>query len=124
MAIAQLGGAYSYDTLQASAAKTATANGAVFYGPGGVKQWLVQVACTAVSGTNPTLDVKLQHTIDGGTNWNDITGGAFTQLTATGVQLLNITGPWSDACRIVYTIGGTATPTFTFSVKSFARAGY
>ena len=123
MAIAQLGGAYSYDTLQASAAKTATATGAVFYGPGGVKTWLVQLACTAASGTTPTLDVKLQYTVDGGTNWNDITGGSFTQLTGTGQQVISVTGPWADACRIVYTIAGT-TPSFTFSVKSFARAGY
>jgi len=122
MAIAAIGGSFSSDTLQASAAKTATANGAVFYGLGGVRTWLVQLACTVASGTNPTLDVKLQYTIDGGTNWNDITGGSFTQLTGTGNQIINVTGPWADACRIVYTIGGTNTPSFTFSVKSFARA--
>lgn len=122
MAIAAIGGSFSTDTLQASGAKTSSANGAVFYGTGGVRTWLVQLACTAASGTNPTLDVKLQYTIDGGTNWNDITGGSFTQLITTGNQIINVTGPWADACRIVYTIGGTNTPSFTFSVKSFARA--
>lgn len=125
MAIAAVGGSFSSDTLQASGAKTSSANGTVFYGLGGVRTLLLQLAVTAASGTgSPTLDVKLQKTIDGGTNWTDVTGGSFTQVASGAAPIAEtivVTGPWTDACRIVYTIAGT-NPSFTFSVKSFARA--
>ena len=125
MAIAGIGVAHSTDTILASGAKTATANGTAFNGLGGVKTLLLQLAVTAASGTgSPTLDVKLQKTIDGGTNWTDVTGGAFAQVasgSAPVAETIVVTGPWTDTCRLVYTIAGT-NPSFTFSVKSFARA--
>ncbi len=125
MAIAAVGGSFSSDTLQASGAKIVSANGAVQYGLGGVRTLVVQLAVTAASGTDsPTLDVKLQKTIDGGTNYTDIAGGAFAQVASASApvaETITVTGPWTDAFRIVYTIAGT-NPSFTFSVKSFARA--
>ena len=124
MAIAAVGGSFSSDTLLASGAKTSTANGTVFYGLGGVRTLLLQLAVTAASGTgSPTLDVKLQKTIDGGTNWTDVAGGAFTQVAsgaAPVAETITVTGPWTDDCRFVWTIAGT-NPSFTFSIKSFAR---
>ena len=125
MAIAAIGVSHSTDTLLASGARTSSANGTVFYGMGGVKTLVVQLAVTAASGTaSPTLDVKLQKSIDGGTNWTDIAGGAFAQVASASApvaETINVTGPWTDQTRIVYTIAGT-NPSFTFSVKSFARS--
>ena len=65
----------------------------------------------AVSGTSPTLDMKLQDSADG-SSWAD-TGVAFPQCTATGYvrqrEWTTKAGrPW---VRAVSTVGGT-TPSF------------
>ncbi len=69
------------------------------------------ISCTAVSGTNPTLDVDIVAEING----VDVILDSLTQLTAAGQETVAIA-----ACprlvKIDYTIGGTDTPTFTFSV--------
>jgi hypothetical protein len=70
---------------------------------------------TAVSGTNPTLDLILQTTADG-TNY--YTAGTFAQQTTTQTGLARVFGPLGDTSRWSWTIGGTATPTFTFRVNS------
>jgi hypothetical protein len=36
----------------------------------------------AVSGSAPTLDVKIQESADGSTGWADVSGKTFTQVTA------------------------------------------
>jgi hypothetical protein len=68
----------------------------------------------AVTGTTPTLAGKIQDSADGSTDWQDVTGAAFTQVTAANkveAIALNV-----DSCRryirYVGTIGGT-TPNFT-----------
>lgn len=87
---------------------------------------------TAASGTNPTLDVKLQELLftndTSSTVWIDITGAAFAQQTSTATLDLAIyPGITSTAnrrvsdvlpktWRVVATIGGTSTPTFTYSL--------
>lgn len=125
MALSGIGVAHSTDTILASGARIVTANGTAFNGLGGVKTLVLQLAVTAASGTgSPTLDVKLQKTIDGGTNWTDVAGGAFTQVASASApvaETITVTGVWTDTCRLVWTIEGT-NPSFTFSVKSFARA--
>ena len=82
---------------------------------------LIPVVAGTVSGTNPTLDVKLQDSADGVT-YADM-GISFPQITASNaaatLSLSEITGrravytqtgrPW---VREFHTIGGTATPTF------------
>jgi hypothetical protein len=71
---------------------------------------------TAVSGTNPTLDVILQTSPDSGTTWQTV--GAYAQQTTTVASVPKIFGPLGDSSRWSWTIGGTATPTFTFSIAS------
>lgn len=82
---------------------------------------------TAVAGTAPTLDVKVQLKDPASGKYVDLTDAAFAQKTATGTDVLIIypgvatlankrisaliTGMW----RLVATIAGTA-PSFTFSV--------
>ena len=71
-----------------------------------------QLNVTAASGTAPTLNVLIEDSLDG-TNFNTI--GTFTQRTAAGREVINITVPFSENLRVSWTIGGT-TPSFTFSV--------
>lgn len=72
------------------------------------------VIVTAVSGTNPTLDVVVQESDDSGTNWYDIY--QFPRITATGQYrspLIPLTG---NRIRYVRTVGGTS-PSFTMSLN-------
>jgi hypothetical protein len=52
---------------------------------------------TTPTGTTPTLDLKLQHSPDG-TNWDDLDGSAFTQITTATTESVSVPGPGtSDA---------------------------
>lgn len=99
--------------LHASANETANGNSAALGNFSMVQTMRLQLAVTAGSGTTPTLDVVIEDTIDG-TNWNLV--GTFTQMNATGTQMLNIITPTCATLRCRWTIGGTAGPNFTFSV--------
>lgn len=100
---------------------TATAAGTgKYYGERRTVQMIALVGGT-VTGTNPTLDVKLQDSADGVT-YADM-GVSFTQITASSavatLSLSELTNrrvfitqtgrPW---VRCHKTIGGTASPTF------------
>jgi hypothetical protein len=70
-------------------------------------------------GTLPTLNVKLQHCATVSGTYADITGAVFTEVTDAAALLEAITVNVSDLhgfVRALGTIGGTATPTFAFSV--------
>lgn len=101
--------------VEASSAKTATGNsaaGIAITDPGSQIALLVNVS--AVSGTTPTLDLKVQWSHDNAT-WADAdVGDAFAQITAAKVtvKLFPRRGPYF---RLFWTIGGT-TPSFTFGV--------
>ena len=104
-------------TIAPSAARTVTGSAAALPGSGGLATLRAQLDVTAASGTTPTLDVVLEDTIDG-TNYNTI--ATFTQLTAAGRLVVNVTTPFSDTLRARWTIGGT-TPSFTFSVLAWGE---
>lgn len=72
------------------------------------------ISVTAVSGTNPTLDVIIQDSPDG-TLWYTLT--TFTQATAATTEVKRVTqiGRYVRANMIV---GGTASPTVTFSLQA------
>lgn len=97
----------------ASAARTATANGTAF-STADVDEITATLAVTAASGTDETLDVILQTTADG-TNY--YTAGSFTQATGTTTEAKVFTGLGSLS-RWRWTIGGTDTPSFTFSITA------
>lgn len=113
-------------TIFASAARTATANSTdqVNYNARGI---LLILDITAVSGTTPTLDVKVQYKDPVSAAYVDIPSAAFAQKTATGTDSLllypgitstanrQILTVLSRTWRAVATIGGT-TPSFTFSL--------
>lgn len=76
----------------------------------------LDLAVTAVSGTDPTLDVTLEHSKDG-TTW--VTLGTFAQKTAISAEH-KVFGPVDRYVRAIFDIGGTATPTFTKTLTGFA----
>lgn len=70
-----------------------------------------------VTGTNPTWDVKIQESDSSGSGYADITGAAFTQVTATGAGAVEIHFRATKRyVRASATIGGTSTPTFPCAV--------
>lgn len=81
------------------------------------KELIVTLDVTVVSGTTPTLDVKLQHSPDG-SKWSDL-GTAFAQKIAAGREVKAFT-QFHKFVKVVYTIAGT-TPSFTFSVEATAK---
>lgn len=73
-----------------------------------------QVIVTAVSGTNPTMDIRIEESEDGGTNWHTVYD--FGRITAAGIYrgpFLPVSG---NRVRYVQTIGGT-TPSFTRAIQ-------
>lgn len=80
---------------------------------------LAVLNASAGTGTNPTLDVKLQHSDDNST-FADVTGATFTQVTndagSAGVQVMRINvSDLKRYLRVIGTIGGT-TPSFDYGV--------
>lgn len=75
---------------------------------------IIYCSTSAVSGTTPTLDIKVQISPDQGATWFD-SGYAFTQQTANGTAVLKIPNNLGTFQRLVFTLGGT-TPSFTVDV--------
>ena len=105
--------------LRALAAAAANYNGAAV-DIGQADRVVAQCRVSAVSGTNPTLDLVIEQSPDGTTGWNTI--GEFPQITdATGSG--DGTGVYEEYCRPITeryvrvsgTTGGT-TPSFTHEV--------
>lgn len=80
----------------------------------------------AVSGTSPTLDVKLQESADNSA-WSDVTGTTFTQVTAANnSQIMRVEGLGTSRkryLRVVATVGGTS-PNFTAAVNILLGRAY
>lgn len=105
------------EEVVASAARTTTGNSGSISGFGPSTTLRAQLNVTAASGTTPNLVVLIEDTLDG-TNWNTI--GTFAAKTTTGREVINITAPFTDKCRVSWTITGT-TPSFTFAVQMYGE---
>lgn len=103
--------------IQPQITQTATdADGVTFFDNGAATTLggTAVLSVSAVSGTTPTLAVKLQHSADNIT-YVDLPGGAFSSQNAINAELITFTGTVNRYLRAVWTIGGT-TPSFTFNV--------
>jgi phage gp36-like protein len=80
----------------------------------------LKLRVTAASGTDPTLDVKVQTSTDASV-WRDV--ASFTQAS-DATEEEKFFGELDAYVRVVWTIGGTDTPTFTFSVLGVADELY
>lgn len=109
--------AYTFELILKSSAAV-TANGQS--NPADVtsfEQGLLFIDITAVSGTSPTIDFKVQTKIAG--EWVDLPGVTIAQQTAVGDVVTALTNFGKDI-RLSYTVGGT-TPSFTFSVTFLGK---
>jgi hypothetical protein len=79
------------------------------------KEAIIYLDITAVSGTNPTLNLtlKIQDSIT--EKWHTL--ATFTQKTSVGTDIGYIQYGIGEEMALYYTVGGTSTPTFTFSVN-------
>lgn len=111
-------------TIFAAAARTASPTNSDTFDTSESSTLVLTLAATAKTGTSPTLDVKLQTSHDGGSTWVDVTSAAFTQLTS-GTSLpsteTKVFTHLGALCRLVSTIGGSATPGWTYSVAGYAK---
>lgn len=74
---------------------------------------------TAVSGTNPTLDVVIESSATGSFAGEETTRITFTQADEITSEWSSVAGAITDTYwRVTWAIGGTDTPTFTFAVIS------
>ena len=101
-------------TLSNIAANTATVTGAAVAVAGFTGNLVVIQNVGVVSGTTPTLDGKIQDSVDGSAGWADVAGATFTQVTASNnVQAIAVNADATRGfIRYVGTIAGT-TPSFT-----------
>jgi hypothetical protein len=102
----------------ASAALTTTTTTAAFT-PAFGSSYSVNVPVTAVTGTNPTLDVVIEESDDTGTNWAPVY--AFPRITATGIYRSPLLPNLGNRVRYVQTVTGT-TPSFTRAVNRLQRS--
>lgn len=111
-------------------ANTTPVNGNTVCIQGDAKQFAAQLTLSGtMGGTAPTLDVVLQHSIDGGTTW--ITLKDFTDINAT-VTPASQYDSWSDVAastavtfgdcyRGRYTFGGSGTVTANIGLNLIAK---
>lgn len=81
----------------------------------------------AVSGTSPTLDVKIQESADGSTGWTDVSGATFTQVTAANnsqiLRVEDLNNTRKRYLRAVATIAGTS-PSFALACEALLGRAY
>lgn len=107
--------------MKASGEVTATGDGtAVNYGAGDAHERTYMCNVTAVSGTNPTLDIAIKESSDDSTYKPFL---SFPQITAIGQYY--VTGRSNQPYRReTHTIGGTNTPKFTYSLQEVTGGRY
>ena len=97
----------------ASAAIATTATTATLTPTAGVS-YQVNIPVTVVTGTNPTLDVRIEESDDTGTNWYTVF--EFPRITAVGNYRSPMLPVRGNRIRYVQTVGGT-TPSFTRAIN-------
>lgn len=87
---------------------------------------LILDSAAAGAGTNPTLDVSVEHSDESAANFTQIGTTAFARVTSTASrQILVISKDEAKRyVRVKYTIGGTNSPSFTFSVTGVGLKKY
>lgn len=119
--------------IHASLPETVSGQSAVFtnYNAGGATFFF---DVTAVSGTTPSLTLKLQAWDTTSNKFVDVAGATTASITATGTVALAVSpgitvvanaavaAQLPFAWRIVWTITGT-TPSFTFTASAHLRGG-
>ena len=119
--IHNLGSKTYVGSLLGADSRSASANGTGFDLQGSNDaegEAIVILDSEAGTGTSPTLDVKLQESAND-SDWSDISGATFTQVTDGGAGFEKISINVNDTeryVRAVATLGGT-TPVFVCAVS-------
>jgi hypothetical protein len=114
-------GELSLVELLPAAARTASANGTGVDVSGYVGNIKVLLNIGTVTGTTPTLDVKIQDSADN-SSWADVSGYTIAQKTAAGSDSLSVDKrAVRKYIRAVATIGGT-TPSFPCAILAVAQS--
>lgn len=103
-----------------AAARTTTANGAAQDLVDSAGPCFALLNIGAVTGTTPTLDIKVQESDTSGGTYTDIPGATLPQQNASNKSLAMNFNRTKRFVRGVATIGGT-TPSFTFSFQIFGQ---
>jgi hypothetical protein len=106
--------------ILASAARTASGDTSTT--PVDVKKYkeaIFFLDVTAVSGTTPTLDVKIKTKDPVSGKWFDLV--TFTQATAVTSEMKTVSGLLGSQIAVFYEIAGT-TPSFTFSLGAVLKS--
>lgn len=84
---------------------------------------IILMSNAATAGTTPTLNVKIQESATSGGSYTDVTGAVFAQVDDSPDSTQMIAFDF-NACKgfikVIGTIAGTDTPTFTFGVAAVA----
>lgn len=112
-------------TLLAAASRNASANGTGIDVSAYEGSAIAVVEFANVSGTNPTIDVKLQESDTSGGTYTDISGASITQGTtvATITKIPFEIQAAKKFVRAVVTLGGTS-PVYTCAVYLVAQKKY
>lgn len=107
---------YAEEVVLPSLARAASGDTGILtgYGPSSTLRAQLDVTALTTAAGN-TLDVVLEDTLDG-TNWNAL--ATFTQRTAVGREVLNVTTPFASRLRVRWTIAGAPNPTFSVVLVS------
>lgn len=106
--------AFGDNVLTLSGASATTNSGAVA-GQGQAAYVLGLVQVSAITGTSPTLVVKMQESSDN-SSWTDITGATTATINAAGSAVF-FGQPAKGYVRFVATIGGTG-PSVTANIAA------
>jgi len=98
--------------VASAAITTTTTTGTLI--PSSGNSYSVNIPVTAVSGTNPTMDVQIQESPDTATNWYAVYD--FPRITATGSYSSPVLPLTGNRIRYVQTLTGT-TPSFTRTIN-------
>jgi hypothetical protein len=103
--------------VSSSAVTTTTTSATIIptFGP----SYQVVIPVTAVTGTNPTLDISIEESDDTGTNWVRVYD--FPRITGIGVYRSGPLKFRGNRLRYVQTVGGTS-PSFTRSIGRLQRS--
>lgn len=83
-------------------------------------------AGAATAGTDPTLNVRLQHGDTAGGSFEDVAGAAFDEVTdAAADQIIKLdANELKRYVKLIWTIGGTESPAFPFGCRVLGLHGY
>jgi hypothetical protein len=108
------------DSTKNVASAARTASGAYSAFPVGSRGINADIVASVVTGTNPTLDVYLEVSNDGGTTWYRH-GHSGSRLTAAGTARAAFGAANGALARFAWDITGT-TPSFTFAITAYEVA--